>query len=102
MHWGHATSADLVHWTQKPIALEPGVHPGDLWSGAGVMDTTNSSGLQRSDSRGVALFTEGDVKLVSLDLHELAPTRGIGESTWCTTCEPLSRWERCLDKRKRP
>jgi fructan beta-fructosidase len=27
---------------------------------------------QRSDSRGVALFTEGDVKLVSLDLHELA------------------------------
>ena len=29
MHWGHATSPDLVHWTQKPIALEPGVHPGD-------------------------------------------------------------------------
>src|SRR5262245_12191576 len=25
MHWGHATSPDLVHWTQKPIALEPGV-----------------------------------------------------------------------------
>ena len=26
MHWGHATSPDLVHWTQQPIALEPGVH----------------------------------------------------------------------------
>lgn len=26
MHWGHATSTDLVRWTQKPIGLEPGVH----------------------------------------------------------------------------
>src|SRR4051794_34149519 len=41
MHWGHATSTDLVHWTQKPIALEPGVHAGDLWSGNGVVDTGN-------------------------------------------------------------
>src|SRR5215213_2747896 len=23
MHWGHATSGDLVHWTHKPIALYP-------------------------------------------------------------------------------
>ncbi|MDQ6763700.1 MAG: glycoside hydrolase family 32 protein, partial [Bacteroidota bacterium] len=23
MHWGHATSADLVHWEQQPIALYP-------------------------------------------------------------------------------
>ncbi|MDB4872939.1 MAG: hypothetical protein JWL97_3943 [Gemmatimonadales bacterium] len=46
MHWGHATSPDLVHWTQQPIALEPGVHPGDLWSGAGVVDKNNTSGLK--------------------------------------------------------
>ena len=46
MHWGHATSPDLVHWTQQPIALEPGVHPGDLWSGAGVVDKHNTSGLK--------------------------------------------------------
>lgn len=24
MHWGHATSPDMVHWTEQPIALAPG------------------------------------------------------------------------------
>ena len=25
MHWGHATSTDLLHWKHKPIALYPGI-----------------------------------------------------------------------------
>ncbi|TDD07500.1 glycoside hydrolase family 32 protein [Nonomuraea deserti] len=69
MHWGHATSTDLVHWTQKPIALEPGVHPGDLWSGAGVVDAANTSGLRDgaedplvvfSGTNGVSVFYSTD------------------------------------------
>ena len=57
MHWGHATSPDLVHWTQKPIALEPGVHPGDLWSGGGVVDTDNTSGLGAAGAPPIVVFT---------------------------------------------
>jgi sucrose-6-phosphate hydrolase SacC (GH32 family) len=56
MHWGHATSTDLVHWTQKPIALEPGVQPGDLWSGAGVVDTANTSGLRTGTEDPLVVF----------------------------------------------
>lgn len=57
MHWGHATSPDLVHWTQKPIALEPGVHPGDLFSGAGVVDHANTSGLRSGDEAPFVVFS---------------------------------------------
>jgi len=57
MHWGHAVSPDLVHWTQKPIALEPGVHPGDLWSGGGVVDTANTSGLKDGTDDPIVVFT---------------------------------------------
>ncbi|HWO61518.1 MAG TPA: glycoside hydrolase family 32 protein, partial [Umezawaea sp.] len=56
MHWGHATSTDLVHWTQKPIALEPGIHPGDLWSGAGVVDSSNTSGLRTGTEDPLVVF----------------------------------------------
>lgn len=57
MHWGHATSPDLVHWTQKPIALEPGVHPGNLYSGGGVVDTNNVTGLRTGVDAPIIVFT---------------------------------------------
>lgn len=60
MHWGHATSPDLVHWTQKPIALEPGVHAGDLFSGGGVVDTANTSGLRTGSTAPIVVFTGTD------------------------------------------
>ncbi|WP_329042894.1 glycoside hydrolase family 32 protein [Streptomyces sp. NBC_00178] len=56
MHWGHATSPDLVHWTQKPIALEPGVHPGTLFSGGGVVDKANTSGLKTGALDPIVVF----------------------------------------------
>lgn len=57
MHWGHATSTDLVHWTQQPIALEPGVHNATLWSGAGWVDVNNVTGLKNGDHDPILLFT---------------------------------------------
>jgi fructan beta-fructosidase len=57
MHWGHATSADLVRWTQQPIALEPGVHTGTLWSGSGWVDVGNVTGLKVGNDDPILLFT---------------------------------------------
>ena len=58
MHWGHATSPDLVHWTQKPIALEPGVHNATLFSGGGWVDHNNVTGLRGSAAHPpMLLFT---------------------------------------------
>ncbi|MYQ75791.1 MULTISPECIES: glycoside hydrolase family 32 protein [unclassified Streptomyces] len=60
MHWGHATSKDLVHWTQKPIALEPDVHPGTLFSGGGVVDKDNTSGLKTGADDPIVVFANTD------------------------------------------
>jgi beta-fructofuranosidase len=40
MHWGHATSTDLLHWEHKPVALEPTPNSADedgCWSGVTVV-----------------------------------------------------------------
>src|SRR3954471_1847741 len=42
--WGHATSTDLVHWKQQPVAI-PSDATEDVWSGSVVFDKTNSSGF---------------------------------------------------------
>ncbi|GAB2553323.1 hypothetical protein [Kribbella endophytica] len=69
MHWGHATSPDLVHWTQQANALEPATHPGDLWSGGGVVDLGNTSGLKDGDEDPILVFsgTQGVRMFYSLD-----------------------------------
>jgi len=57
MHWGHATSKDMVHWKNKPIALFPD-EQGYIFSGSAVIDTDNSSGLGSVDNPPlVAIFT---------------------------------------------
>ncbi|OJV56711.1 MAG: hypothetical protein BGO38_11100 [Cellulomonas sp. 73-145] len=32
--WGHATSPDALHWTEGPVALEPGDGDDGVWSGS--------------------------------------------------------------------
>ncbi|MCL3861079.1 glycoside hydrolase family 32 protein [Actinotalea sp. K2] len=32
--WGHATSDDLLHWTEQPVALQPGDGDDGVWSGS--------------------------------------------------------------------
>ncbi|MBB5800308.1 sucrose-6-phosphate hydrolase SacC (GH32 family) [Saccharothrix ecbatanensis] len=60
MHWGHATSRDLVHWTQQPIALEPSLHNATLFSGGGWVDHNNVTGLKTGTDAPILLFTNTD------------------------------------------
>lgn len=60
MHWGHATSKDLVHWQQQPIALYPD-SLGYIFSGSAVVDSANTSGLgEPGKTPLVAIFTHHD------------------------------------------
>ena len=57
MHWGHATSNDLIKWKHKPIALEPD-SLGYIFSGSAVVDVNNTSGFGSTKNPPmVAMFT---------------------------------------------
>ncbi len=57
MHWGHATSEDLVSWEEQPIALYPD-SLGYIFSGSAVVDANNSSDFAQGGKLPVvAMFT---------------------------------------------
>jgi len=58
--WGHATSADLLHWMQLPEAVFPIKLPdgksAGAWSGTAVIDHNNTSGFGTVDNPPMVLF----------------------------------------------
>lgn len=60
MHWGHATSKDLVKWEEQPVALYPDRF-GYIFSGSAAYDAQNTSGFgQNGKAPAVAIFTYHD------------------------------------------
>jgi levanase/fructan beta-fructosidase len=49
MSWGHATSEDLTHWDEQPVALLARGYPNDVtemfFTGSAVADVNNTSGF---------------------------------------------------------
>ncbi len=67
MHWGHATSQDLMTWDEQPIALEPDAL-GMIFSGSAVIDAHNTSGLgEPGQAPWVAIFTHHDAEAEQAD-----------------------------------
>ncbi|MBD2755888.1 glycoside hydrolase family 32 protein [Spirosoma validum] len=63
MHWIHATSKDMVHWQEQPIALYPD-SLGYIFSGSAVVDVNNTSGFGKNGQVPlVAIFTHHNSKL---------------------------------------
>jgi len=63
-HWGHATSPDLLRWTEQPVALSPGDGDDGCWSGS----------LVTLDGRDAVLFYTS-VRGPDLDLGRVRRAR---------------------------
>jgi fructan beta-fructosidase len=58
MHWGHATSRDMINWKHEPIAIYPD-SLGTIFSGSAVVDKNNTSGFGKNGQAPlVAIFTQ--------------------------------------------
>lgn len=86
MSWGHATSTDLLHWDEQPVALT-GTPTEGIFSGSAVWDRENTSGLGTdADGNGplVALYTSaftGDETFGDEQAQSLAWSTDDGQ-TW--------------------
>lgn len=54
--WGHATSSDLVHWTQTSDHITPHKVWSGCWSGSAVVDVNNTAGFQTGDKKAIVAF----------------------------------------------
>ena len=62
MHWGHATSKDMITWEEQEIALFPD-EKGYIFSGSAVVDKENTSGFgEDGKTPVVAIFTYHEPK----------------------------------------
>lgn len=63
MHWGHASSKDLIHWKHHKIALFPD-KLGLIFSGSAVIDINNTSGLGTTENPPmIAIFTYHNMEI---------------------------------------
>jgi beta-fructofuranosidase len=94
-HWGHATSRDLVTWTDQPIALFPGKRSSDVlgcWSGCAIADGEEIriyyTGLD-ADFHQTLCLARGDKNLLQLAPEaERLFVAGVKSIPWRTFRDP--------------
>ena len=60
MSWGHATSIDLIHWEEQPVAIPP-YELGFIFSGSCILDKDNTAGY--GNNVIVAIYTACDLRV---------------------------------------
>lgn len=55
MHWGLATSKDLLHWEERGDVIFPDEN-GTIFSGSGIVDIRNVSGLKQGEEAPLLFF----------------------------------------------
>lgn len=78
--WGHATSTDLVHWKEQPVAI-PVDDTEEVWSGSVVNDPTNSSGLGHGGQGPMVAIYTSAVRATGVQRQSLAYSNDNGR-TW--------------------
>lgn len=68
MSWGHATSKDLIHWTQQPLAIAEEKDT-MIFSGTTVYDTYNTSGLGTAKQPPMVAIYTGHIENVNQSQH---------------------------------
>ena len=55
MHWGHATSTDMIHYKEQEVALRPDFL-GAVYSGSAIVDFDNLTGLKENENDPIIIF----------------------------------------------
>ena len=74
MHWGHAVSRDLFHWTEKPAALARDTM-GHIFSGSSVVDVNNIAGY--GPGAIIAFYTSASEKNGQLQCMAYSTDNGL-------------------------
>ena len=109
MSWGHATSTDLIHWSEQPVAMRHNQW-GDIFSGSGVVDEGNVAGFgagailafytgtEPAQQQCLAYSTDGGLTFTQYEGNPVIPNQGIADFRdpkvfWH---EESNKWVMCL------
>ena len=84
MSWGHATSTDLVHWQEQPLAISTDTQE-DVFSGSVVVDKNNTSGLGTPENPPlIAIYTSA--------YKDASPHRGLQAQSLAYSLDDGQTW----------
>ena len=84
MSWGHATSTDLVHWKEQPLAISADAQQ-DIFSGSVVVDKDNTSGFgTKKNPPLIAIFTSA--------YKDASPHRGLQAQSLAYSLDDGQTW----------